>query len=393
VDDSVEELQRRAAPDPQVIRLGGGLPAPEQFPRAPLARAFLRALDDAAAPALQYGFPEGSARLRRFVADSLQARGAAVDAGEVIITSGAQQALAIALEIACRPGDRVGVDRTTYPAALDLLRTRHLLPVVNGDESPRRRAVAAAPDAAAVRARYCMPALGNPSGRGLDLRARRGLLAGGGAIIEDDAYADLRFDGPAPIPLLALGRERVFHLGTWSKTLCPGLRVGWLVPPRRHLARALRIKRDSDLQANSMAQAIVDDYLASVDFGARLVRLRRFYRQRAARMARALTRHLPSWHFCMPQGGFAIWVEADVAADERALLDAAFDEGVVFDPGSQFRAGGAATPLAMRLCFSAVPADALEEGVRRLARAWRRLGERPRMPLTPALSPSETGRG
>ena len=173
-----------------------------------------------------------------------------------------------------------------------------------------------------------------------------------------------------------------------SKTLCPGLRIGWLVAPVRFRKRALRIKQGSDLHASSLAQAIVADLLGpapgggELDFEARLVRLRRFYRARAAALGRALRAHLPGWCFSEPAGGFAIWARADGPpparsgqrrVDEKAFLEAAAEEGVMVDPGSMFRANRSVEPMAIRLCFSAAPPAKFDEGVRRLARAWRRV--------------------
>jgi 2-aminoadipate transaminase len=370
MDDRIDALQRRSARDPRAIGLAGGLPSEAQFPKRELGRSFFRVLEQAGAPALQYGWAEGFESLRGLIASRLRARGASASAGDVIITSGAQQAIAIALEVICKPGDRVGVAAETYPAALDLLRERRLVPVT---------------PATGVRAHYAMPALGNPSGERLDPGARTTLLAGGLPVIEDDAYADLRFDGAAPRPLLAEAPAQVFHVGTFSKTLCPGLRIGWLVAPPRFRKRALRIKQGSDLHASTLAQAIVADLLGAtpegggLDFEARLVRLRRFYRARAAALTRALRVHLPDWQFNEPEGGFAIWARADRPSpaprdsDEKAFLETAADEGVMVDPGSMFRASASSAPMAIRLCFSAAPPAKFEEGVRRLARAWRRV--------------------
>ena len=373
MDDRIDAIQRRTAGNPRVIGLAGGLPSEAQFPKRELTRSFVRVLGQAGAPALQYGWAEGFESLRALIASRLRARGAPAAAGDVIVTSGAQQAIAIALEVICKPGDRVGVAPETYPAALDLMRERRLVPVAS---------------ATGVRANYAMPALGNPSGERLDAGARDALLAGGAPIIEDDAYADLRFDGTAPRPLLAAAPAQVFHVGTLSKTLCPGLRIGWLVAPPRFRKRALRIKQGSDLHASTLAQAIVADLLgatpgaAGLDLEARLVRLRRFYRARAAALARALRAHLPEWRFSDPEGGFAIWARAEHrppgpraarSSDEKALLEAAADEGVMVDPGSMFRASRSAAPMAIRLCFSAAPPTSFDEGVRRLARAWRRV--------------------
>jgi len=355
---------RAAAADGRVIGLAGGLPAEAQFPKRALARAFLHAVHRAGAPALQYGWAEGSDRLRAFVAGRLQARGAAVEPADVIITSGAQQAIALALELAAGPGDAVGVGPETYPAALELIRARGLSPVARWDGAP---------------VRYVMPAVHNPRGDGLSAAGRAELLQTPGAIVEDDAYAELRFDGPPSRPLLADAPDRVLHVGTLSKTLSPGLRIGWLVVPPRLREQAVELKQGTDLQASSLGQAVAETYLlgdgelAGADWEARLARLRRFYRRRATLLGRALRAHLPDWSFTPPEGGFAIWARAPEGhppVDELAFLRAAVEAGVSFDPGSTFRPDRAAHPLAIRLCFSAAPTDSFEEGARRLARAF-----------------------
>jgi 2-aminoadipate transaminase len=172
---------------------------------------------------------------------------------------------------------------------------------------------------------------------------------------------------------LADARERVWHIGTFSKSLCPGLRVGWLVPPQRFFRRSLRLKRDQDLQAGGLAQAVLESYLADTNWEARLGRLRRFYARRAARLMEALRRHLPSWSFSEPMGGFSLWVRPDGEGDDAALLRIAVEEGVSFDPGRSFRPTVSGAPLALRLCFSAVDEDDIDQGVQRLARAWAKL--------------------
>jgi len=297
--------------------------------------------------------------LREQIAARLRARGADdLTADDILVTNGAQQAIAIATQLTRRRGDTIGVDRVTYPSALDLFRSLGVLPVTG----------------TAVTAFYVMPVVGNPGGRQLSDDERRWLLSGTRALlIEDDAYADLCFAGPAEPPLLASARGRTFHVGTLSKILCPGLRVGWLVPPRRYRARAFKLKQASDLQAGGLAQAVASDFLARDDLERRLVRLRRFYRARASRLLRALEKHAPFWRVQPPAGGFGLWVETDAAeASEESFLALALEEGVSFDPGSSFRPDESETPLAFRLCFSAADPETFEEAVRRLVTAWRR---------------------
>lgn len=349
-------MLRRRVMAPGMLGLAGGLPAEAQFPRRELAASFVRVIADGSA--LQYGWPEGMPRLREQLAQRLGQRGATVSPDDVLITSGAQQAIAIAAQLACRSGDAVKVAPQTYPSALELFRSRGLLPTSADD----------------ARVAYAMPAVGNPDGQTLPQSARHALLARPDRLLlEDDAYAELAFAGPPPPPLLAHSPQRTLHIGTVSKIICPGLRVGWLVVPRRFRLRARQLKQADDLQAGSLAQAVVSDFLAHDDLDRRLHRLRRYYRARAGRLLDALAREAPFWRFVAPAGGFSVWIETDAESSEEELLAAALDEGVSFDPGSSFRPDGAAAPLAFRLSYSATPPEDFGEAVRRLVKAWRRV--------------------
>jgi len=357
-----QDAIRRAAAAPGVINLGGGLPADAQFPRAELSAAFTRVLQAGAGQALQYGWVEGQAQLRDRITERLRARGARVSAEDIVVTNGAQQALSLATDLLLPRGAKVGVEAATYPAALTLFRARRLTPV-------------GLPDG---RATYVQTTLNNPTGTALSDEDYRSLARRRSALIEDDAYGDLTFAPGQRPPFLVTAPHRTYHVGTFSKTLCPGLRVGWLVVPRAARERARRLKETDDLQANSLAQAVVNDYLGHVDFDRRVDVLRRYYRGRAARLAEAIRRSIPSWRFRFPQGGFCLWIETDAAVDERRFAELALDEGVSFDPGSDFQVGrGAGAPTTLRLCFSYVSPARFGAGARRLARAWRRAVVRP----------------
>ena len=371
MDKRIDRLQRRAAADSSVISLAGGLPASSLFPSRALAASASRVLRREGEQALQYAWPEGREGLRRWVAERLARRGAQVSAADVIITSGAQQAIAVAAELTVPRGGRVAVDAESYPGALDLLRVRGAVLVEH------------ASDAAC---RYLTPAVTNPRGRRMSPDARAAALEaarrGASFLIEDDAYADLCFDGDAGRPLLADAPGRVFHVGTFSKVLAPGLRIGWLIAPRAQREAALEQKRLQDLQSNSLTQAILDDFLGEDDFDARLARARRLYQRRATRLCAALRRHLPEWTFEAPVGGFSVWAEAPEEGDEPQLLETAARFQTGFDPGRMFVAHGGSRPIGMRLAFSLEPSSRIEEAVRRLAAAWKafRLAptERPR---------------
>lgn len=351
-----ERLQRVAAARASVISFAGGLPDPELFPRRRLAQAFGDALRLPGSPALQYGWPEGYAQLREVVAERLRRRGVPLDAERVLITSGAQQAISIALRACLRPEATVGIDAYSYPGALDAL-----------------HAVGARPSSLVqpADAYYVMPALANPEGRTMTPLERARLLAqarrSDAWILEDDAYAETVFDGLPPVPLLAQAPERVFHIGTFSKALCPGLRIGWLVPPHRALETCLRFKQANDLQANSLTQILVERYLTSGDFDGHLRRVRARYRRRAWLLARALERELPQLRFQLPRGGFSIWLQSERPIDDARLLDTGLAHGVSFDAGRPF-CRDAPRGLCLRLSYSSVPESRIEEGARRLAR-------------------------
>jgi 2-aminoadipate transaminase len=361
--DRAEELLRRAATTRGLISLAGGLPDARLFPRRALGKAFLTALEVRGTAALQYGWPEGLRDVREHVADRLRRRGANVAPERIIITSGAQQAILLSLATLGKCGS-VGVDAETYPGALAAFRSCGARPVELGERAD---------------AYYVMPAIGNPRGLPMPERSKTALLERLGRertyAIEDDAYEATAFSGASPRPLLADLPERVFHVGTFSKTLCPGLRIGWLVPPVRLAARALKRKQTHDLEANGLAQALLAEYLAGDDFDRRLARARRRYQGKAELLCSSVRRHLPSFRFDVPRGGFSLWLESDLRLNELELLSAAVNEGVSFDLGSTFKV----TPsegLSLRLCFSAAASADLEPAVARLARALRRVTRR-----------------
>jgi 2-aminoadipate transaminase len=348
----IARIHQRAARRRDVIALAGGLPCDELFPRIALAAAFARTSADE--EALQYGWPEGMRALRAWIAERLAARGIAVAAEHVIVTAGAQQALALvagALDV-----DRIAVGDATYPAALAAFARSGITAVTTG-----------AP------VRYVIAGVGNP--HGVDVCDRSAL---DGEVVIDEAYTELRFDGRDD-RLVPHDSERTWRIGTLSKTLCPGLRIGWLVPPPRHHARVVADKQAADLQTCSVAQSAAIRLLATIDYDALIARARSHYAARADRLATALRRACPELRFRDPEGGFSIWVETDETGDDVALLEAAIAAGVSLDPGCTFRCDGATSHVAFRLSYSHAAMCDLDEGPRRLARAlaaWRR-GPRP----------------
>lgn len=358
MDPRLDRLHRVAAARASVVSLAGGLPAAELLPHAAIAAATAAVLPDGAGDPLQYGWPEGDLALRTWIADRMKARGAAVGPGDVVITAGAQQALTLSAGM-WPAGARIAVDRETYPAAIETLTM-----------AGHRLAPGLADDDAGADLRYVIDGVSNPHGVDRVGHRRAALLARGLPLIVDEAYVDLRFDGRVARPLWADAPDRVWHVGSFSKIVGPGLRVGWLIPPRARRDEVLAHKRAADLQTGSFAQAVLARWLAVADYDGLVERARNLYQARAERLVASLRRHLPGWRAVAPQGGLSLWVETDLGGDDVDLLEAAVAHGVAVDPGGMFRAAPVAdAPTALRLSFSHAPCGQLDEAVRRLARA------------------------
>lgn len=348
---TIDILLRKAADREGVISFAGGLPAPETFPHKALARASSDSALKVGDSALQYAWPEGRVELRTLIAAKMRSRGAKVQPEDVIITNGAQDALALATEAI--GALQVQVNKLTYPGALDIFESQQC-----------------APTRGMQPVTYVMPAVSNPCGTTMSLEQRISTL-GAEVIIEDDAYGELLFGGPPPRPLLADAPDRVYFIGTFSKTVAPGLRVGWLIPPPAMRTKVLEAKARRDLQACGLTQAVLERLLASPDYEERLDKLRAHYLMRSERMLSALTA-LPGCRFSAPAGGFSVWVETELEGTDAAWLYTALENGVAFDPGGLFQVDPSQhTNLSMRLSFSSVPIDKIEQGVARLDKAMR----------------------
>lgn len=357
---NLDGLIREGAADRRVIMLGGGMPATELLPRDALAGAFRAAMNDPEAASLQYDWPEGQVGLREWVAARLRSRGADVARDGVILTAGAQQGIALAAQFLLKPGARVRVSAESYPAALELFRHREATLVVGNEMAD---------------CVYMMDGIDNPHGAVPDPDVRMNLVNEQLPLIVDEAYAEIDFEGRISRPLLAEARDRVWHVGSVSKTMSPGLRTGWLVPPPTLVERVRRAKFTADLQSSTLSQILVERVLEAEDYDARLARARELYARRAQVLSSAVRRHLPEWTFSEPSGGFALFLETDHVAKRSTTDDewlrTATGHGVAFDPGSLFRVRPREGSLAMRLCFSANDDEDLITGVKRLRTAWR----------------------
>jgi 2-aminoadipate transaminase len=362
---------------PGVISFAGGLPAPELFDAPGLRAAFAAVLaDGAAGRSLQYSTTEGDPALRAAIAARLTGRGLPTAAGDLLITSGSQQALTLVAAALLEPGDRVLVEEPSYLAALQAFALAGAVPVPVPCDDGGLDPDAAAALAAAHRPKllYTIPTFHNPTGRTLALERRRALAAvaerHGLWLVEDDPYGELRYRGD---PLPALGtlpgaEDRTLALSTLSKIAAPGLRVGWVRAPSDGVRRAMAIaKQAADLHSSTVDQAAAARWLETVDLDAHIASLRAEYGARRDALVDGLAAALPpgSTHN-RPGGGMFVWARLPAGHDAEALLARALERDVAFVPGYPFFAGEP-DRATLRFSFTAHPPAEIAEGLSRLA--------------------------
>ncbi|HYG05090.1 MAG TPA: PLP-dependent aminotransferase family protein [Stenotrophomonas sp.] len=353
---------------PEVISFAGGLPSPATFPVERIAQASERVLRDAPQAALQYGPTEGYAPLREWVAAHLSRPGASIDPAHVLITSGSQQALDLIGKIFIDEGSKVLVETPSYLGALQAfsLFAPTFSPMRSDEEGIDVEALTPA-QLQDARFLYCLPNFQNPTGRRLPLARRQALVAKAAAagvpIVEDDPYGELGYSGEALPSLLSMNPAGVIYMGSFSKVLSPGLRLGYLVAPKAVHAKLVQAKQAADLHTPSLNQRIVHEVLRDGFLAEHIPTIRARYAQQCAHMLQALARHFPPqvrWN--RPEGGMFIWVTLPAGMDSQALLQAAIARNVAFVPGAPFFA---AEPQhnTLRLSFVTVAPQDIERGV------------------------------
>jgi 2-aminoadipate transaminase len=360
---------------PEVISFAGGLPAPELFDVTGLRSAFDHVLTGPAArTTLQYAPTEGNLDLRTLVAARMTRRGLPTSARDLLVTTGSQQALTLLATVLLDPGAVVAVEEPTYLAALQSFRLMGapIVAVPGDDAGIDPAALAETIERERPTLLYLVPTFANPTGRTLTAE-RRTLVAELAAahdlwVIEDDPYSELRYRGDAVAPLAAepAAGDRVIHLGSFSKTGAPGLRLGWLRAPA-HLMPALVVaKQAADLHTSTIDQAAAARWLATTDLDLHVRTLCDVYRKRRNTMLAALPAALPpgsTWSD--PDGGMFVWVRLPPQVDTTRLLPLALERDVAFVPGTPFFPGEPDRST-LRLSFTTQTPDRIEEGLRRL---------------------------
>lgn len=369
---------------PDIVSFAGGIPDPALFPVEAVREAYASVLasQTRAAAALQYSVSEGNFGLREWLAGNMSALGIACTPDNTVITSGSQQAIEFLGKLLLSPGDTALVTAPTYLGALQAFsacepRYDELRPEDGNRTAASYREAASAADSA-VKLAYVVPDFANPTGETLTLAARERLLDLAREldipVIEDAAYAALRFDGDGVPPLAALDirhtgsidRSRVIYCGTFSKTLTPGLRTGWICAAAPVVRRLVLIKQAADLNTAAINQMVMLE-VARSSFEDQVARARQHYRTKRDAMLAALQEHMPaacSW--TVPDGGLFVWVTLPAGIDAAQLLQRAVSEAkVAFVPGRAFFTDGTGANT-MRLSYSLPDVASIGEGIRRL---------------------------
>ena len=338
-----------------------------------LSEAAARAFADDPAGTTAYGTSVGYVPLREWIAEQ---HGVEVD--QVLVTNGSMQADAFLFDALVQEGDSVIVERPTYDRPLLSLRNRGA-DVRMVELEPDGIDVAAVERVLAAGAKpklaHIIPNFQNPAGYTLSAAKRERLIELAHTheftLFEDDPYVALRFEG-APLPtMLSMDGERVVYASSFSKTVCPGIRVGYLVGPAELIARVIKIATETYISPNMVAQGIVHQFCVSGALERSIEIVREALRERAETLCRALERELPEARFVRPTGGYFLWVDLPRGTDVAALFEGAAELGVAFVKGSDFVLDGAESSL--RLAYSGVTPAEIDEGVKRLAEAYHQL--------------------
>jgi 2-aminoadipate transaminase len=373
--------------NPQIISFAGGLPAPDVFPVERFREACSKVLDKNAHQALQYGATEGYEPLREMIARHTSRYGVKAKPEHVMITSGSQQALDLIGKLLINSGDRVLVEAPTYLGALQAFNVygaEYLC--VPSDNDGLRTDLLEEPLRSGPKFMYVLPNFQNPGGTTLSEGRRHELVLlaerYGIPIVEDDPYGQLRYQGEHLPPLVVLDRENlrrddgfsignVIYLSTFSKTLAPGLRLGWIVAPPDVIAKLVQLKQGADLHTSTFGQMVAYEVARDGFLDEHIKVIRRVYGERRDVMLHALEEYCPpevTWTH--PLGGLFLWVTLPVGMDSHRLFDAALKENVAFVPGDSFYSGNGFADEGLRhlrLNFSNAQPEQIREGIRRLA--------------------------
>jgi len=357
---------------PEVISFAGGLPSPETFPVERMRAAFDSVLANNGKVALQYGPTDGFPPLREFIASSLSQHGAKISADQILMVSGSQQGLDLLGKVLLDEGSKAVVETPSYLGALQAFSVYRpeLVPVEMDEEGLLPAEVAEKGKDA--RLLYCLPNFQNPTGLTLSLQRRIELVETCARLriplLEDDPYGALCYRGE-PLPkMLAMNPQGVVYMGSFSKVLTPGIRLGYVVAPRPLIRKLEQAKQAADLHTSQLTQMVVYDVIKDGFLDQHIPTIRSFYSDQCDFMLDALSRSFPDGvSRTKPDGGMFIWVKLPKHLDSMALANEAIAQNVAFVPGSPFYAGKPETNT-LRLSFVTVSREHIYEGIGRLGK-------------------------
>jgi DNA-binding transcriptional MocR family regulator len=377
-DELLGRLNFAAVPDRHVgptISFARGAPSLDIVDVEGLRDAAIRAFESDPAGTTAYGTSVGYPRLRAWIANRH-----GVEPERVLVTNGSMQADAFLFEQLVRPDDEVIVERPTYDRTLLSLRERgarvHAVELEpDGIDTDALAGLLRGSDAIRPQLAHIIPNFQNPAGYTLSQAKRQALLALAAEhnfwVFEDDPYVDLRFSGETLPSMLSMDPERVVYASSFSKTVCPGIRVGYLVGPADLIAAVAKLATNTYISPSMVAQSIVYEFCASGAIDSSIETVKTALAKRALTLEQALQRELPEAEFVPPEGGYFMWVTLPAGTDVNTLHKAAGERGVAFVKGTDFVMEGGENTL--RLAYSGVTPEQIDEGVSRLAAAYRSL--------------------
>ncbi len=373
----------KAASDPEVISFAGGLPNPISFPQEALLESMERVVKTYGSSVFQYSVTAGLPELRQYIADRYnRIFGLALTVDHVIITTGSQQALDLIGKVLLDKGDGVIVEKPTYLAAIQAFSMQQpvFYPVDLTEEGMAPEQLEAALQNP-VKFIYAIPDFQNPTGLTYSAGNReriRGILKDRGVVlVEDDPYGDLRFEGER-LPYIGVGKlPGSILLGTFSKTVTPGMRTGFIISENRELLKYISVAKEAgDLHTNIFSQYVIWDYVKNHDLDQHIAKIRTLYRQQAQEMMDAMEQYFPpEVKYTRPEGGMFLWATLPEGVSAMSLFPKALEKKVAFVPGDPFYTD-MKNLRTMRLNYTNADCETIREGIRRLGGLLEELIER-----------------
>lgn len=362
---------------PEVVSLAGGMPFVSALPLETIGASMDRVMAERGATALQYGAGQGTPELREHILQIMELEGIRAGVDDVVVTTGSQQALDLVAKLFLDPGDVVLAESPSYVGAIGIFRSyqAEVAHVAMDDDgmipaalTERIQSLRAA--GRSLKLLYLIPNFQNPAGVTLSSERRLQIIdiarSNGILILEDNPYGLLWFDRPAPQAMRSVESDGIVYLGSFSKTLAPGFRVGWALAPHGIREKLVLAAEAAILSPSVLNQMVITDYLAGSDWRGQIDVFRGLYRERRDAMLDALQHYLPDLTWTVPNGGFYVWLTLTEGLDAKGMLPRAVKELVAYTPGTAFFSDGSGRAhLRLAYCYP-TPAD-IREGIRRLA--------------------------